>query len=95
MTDRMIAIHAPICTTRLLPTLVNCRHPMFSLSAQRMQGATLSKCVGRCYFAGSRLRTQMTIHVGIHMHCISMRQSALRTQSSSGAHMLWLHSQSQ
>ena len=30
--ERMIAMQAPICTTRLLPTRVSCRHPMFSLS---------------------------------------------------------------
>lgn len=33
MTDRMMAMQAPICTTLLLPTRVSCRHPMFSLSA--------------------------------------------------------------
>ena len=32
MMERMIAMQAPICTTRLLPTRVSCRHPMFSLS---------------------------------------------------------------
>ena len=42
MMDRMMAMHAPICTTRLLPTRVNCRHPIFSLSAGHLQEFKLS-----------------------------------------------------
>ena len=42
--ERMMAMHAPICTTRLLPTRVSCRHPMFSLSGRTQHSSGFEAC---------------------------------------------------
>ena len=56
MTDRMMAMQAPICTTLLLPTRVSCRHPMFSLSAPGIHVAQRYEdqegCCHECEHAG-------------------------------------------
>ena len=71
MMDRMIAMQAPICTTRLLPTRVSCRHPMFSLSSTRSihQDASLCGChSNRSRYAALAHTSKLAIHQHIeHM----------------------------
>ena len=99
--ERIIAMQAPICTTRLLPTRVSCRHPMFSLSERTQHSSGFEDVwlpfphiIGMRASTHTSRRTLQQHHA--HMSGKEMHTSLSKDEGPGGrtTHMLLLHCQS-